>query len=150
MQIDKGHGRLETRTIRISEDLKGYTHFPYLHLAMRIDRTRDIIRKGVVIKSTHETAYCLTSLTRDKADAEQLLALARGHWGIENQLHWVRDWTYDEDRCQIRNLKGARAMATLRNLAISMIRLAGYTNIAETNRKLMMKPGLAVAMIKKI
>lgn len=149
MRTDKGHGRLETRSIRISDELKDYSRFPYLRLAIRIDRQRDIIRKGRIIKSTREVAYCLTSLTRDKADAEQLLELAQGHWAIENRLHWVRDWVYDEDRCQIRHPNGARAMATLRNLAISMIRMAGYKNIAQTNRLLLMKPGLAVAMIKK-
>ena len=55
---------------------------------------------------------------------------ARGHWGIENKLHWVRDMAYDEDRSQIRIGRGAQAMAGLRNFSISCLRLAGWDNIA--------------------
>jgi hypothetical protein len=57
-------------------------------------------------------------------------ALNRNHWCIEG-LHYVRDVTFDEDRCRIRKHAGARVMASLRNLAISLLRLAGETNIAE-------------------
>ncbi|MCL6444590.1 MAG: transposase, partial [Alicyclobacillus sp.] len=58
-----------------------------------------------------------------------------GHWEIENRLHWVRDVTFDEDRCQIRTGQGARTMATLRNLAISVFRLRGCRNIARALRQ---------------
>lgn len=54
-----------------------------------------------------------------------MLALTRAHWTIENRLHWVRDVTFDEDRCRIRKGTGAQVMASLRNLAISMLRMAG-------------------------
>jgi hypothetical protein len=54
-----------------------------------------------------------------------LLELSRGHWSIENRLHWVRDVTFDEDRCRIRKGAGAQVMASLRNLAISLLRIAG-------------------------
>lgn len=64
----------------------------------------------------------------------RLLELARGHWGIENRLHWVRDVTFDEDRSQVRKLAGPRAMASLRNLAISLLRWAGAQNIAQAVR----------------
>lgn len=67
----------------------------------------------------------MTSLPPEKADADQLLKLARGHWCIENRLHWVRDVTFDEDRCRIRKAGGAQNMACIRNLAISILRIAG-------------------------
>jgi predicted transposase YbfD/YdcC len=60
----------------------------------------------------------------------RLLALVRGQWEIENRLHWVRDVTFDEDRSQVRTGHAPRVMATLRNLAISVLRRAGATNIA--------------------
>ena len=66
--------------------------------------------------------------------AQELLQLARGHWTVENRLHWVRDVTYDEDRSQVRTLGGPRMMATLRNLAISLLRLAGAHYIAKAIR----------------
>jgi hypothetical protein len=84
---------------------------------------------------TREIVYGLTSRpgTGDKA-AARLLALVRGHWGIENKLHWVRDVTFDEDRSQVRKGNGPRMMASLRNIAISILRLAGATNIASATR----------------
>jgi len=78
-----------------------------------------------------EVAYGITSLPPAQADPARLLALNRAHWTIENKLHWVRDVTFDEDRCRIRTGAGAHAMASLRNLAISLLRLAGAENIAE-------------------
>jgi len=70
----------------------------------------------------------------DAAAAEALLALVRGHWTVENRLHWVRDVTFDEDRSQVRKGNGPRVMATLRNLAISILRLAGAQYIAKATR----------------
>lgn len=80
--------------------------------------------------------YGVTSLSPEKADAERLLALSRGHWEIENRLHWVRDVTFDEDRSQIRTKAGPRVFATLRNFAIGALRLSGYNNIAAGLRNL--------------
>jgi hypothetical protein len=77
-----------------------------------------------------EVAYGVTSLDRAGADAARLLGLVRGQWEIENRLHWVRDVTFDEDASQIRAGHGPQVMATLRNLAISLLRQAGHRNIA--------------------
>ena len=77
-----------------------------------------------------EIAFYITSLSTEQAGAEKLGALVRGHWGIENRVHYVRDVTFDEDRSQIRTGNAPRTMATLRNVAISVLRLAGHTNIA--------------------
>jgi hypothetical protein len=66
--------------------------------------------------------------------AEALLMLERGHWTVENRLHWVRDVTYDEDRSQIRKKNGPRTMASLRNMAISVLRLSGVRYIAKALR----------------
>lgn len=85
-------------------------------------------------KNRSETVYGITSLRTEHANAARLLALSRGHWAIENRLHWVRDVTYDEDRCRIRKGSGAQVMATIRNLAISLLRLAGAGCIASALR----------------
>lgn len=70
----------------------------------------------------------------DAAAGAALLRLARGHWTIENRVHWVRDVTFDEDRSQVRKGNGPRVMATLRNLAMSIVRLAGARYVAKALR----------------
>jgi predicted transposase YbfD/YdcC len=76
----------------------------------------------------------VTSLTVTQATHAELAAIIRGHWGIEDRLHWVRDMDFDEDRCQIRTASGPRIMASLRNLVITILRLTGATSIAAALR----------------
>ncbi len=87
-------------------------------------------------RQRHEVAYGVTSLAAQRADPATLLRLNRGHWGIENRLHWVRDVTFDEDRCRARKGAAAQILASLRNLVISLLRLAGAVNIARALRHL--------------
>lgn len=95
-----------------------------------------------------EVVYLVTSLSPQKADAKRLLALNRGHWEIENRVHWVRDVAFAEDLSQIRTGAGPRVMATLRNLAISLIRLRDKTRgIAQALRNLAARPHLTLAMV---
>jgi hypothetical protein len=93
-----------------------------------------------------ETVYGLTSATSQKAGPTRLLDLTRGQWSIES-LHWVRDVTFDEDRCQVRTGSGPRVMATLRNLAISVLRLAGVANIAQGLRWAARAPARTLALL---
>ena len=81
-----------------------------------------------------ETVYAVTSLTATQASPAQLAAILRGHWLIEDSLHWVRDITYDEDSSQVRTRNGPRVMASLRNLAITILRLTGHASIAAALR----------------
>lgn len=94
-----------------------------------------------------ECAYGVTSLTPDQADPARLLQLTRGHWEIENRLHWVRDVTYDEDRSQLRTGNAPRTLASLRNLAIGVLRLAGATNIAKGLRHVAHDPNRALTLL---
>ena len=87
-------------------------------------------------KSIVETVYGLTSLSPERASPAQVLGYNRAHWKIENCLHYVRDMTYDEDRSQVRRGQCPHAMATVRNLAISLLRLAGVESIAAATRYL--------------
>jgi predicted transposase YbfD/YdcC len=123
----KGHGRIETRTIWVA-DADGLHGFPHLSQVVRIMREVDDA-KTKTVHST-EIAYAATSLPKEKATRRQLLTASRGHWSIENGLHWVRDATMREDRCKVRSGSAPRALATMRNLVISVLRLAGAPNIA--------------------
>ena len=130
--MDKGHGRIETRRIRVSADLAGYLTFPHAQVVFRLERERSKLDGSSPSK---EVVYGVTSRRgTGKSAAESLLALVRGHWTVENRLHWVRDVTFDEDRSQIRKGNGPRVMASLRNLAISVLRVAGADNIAKALR----------------
>ena len=86
----------------------------------RIERTR-----WIGGKVSTETAYVITSLTTADAGPERLLELSRKHWAIENGLHYVRDVSFNEDRCRVR--AGARALATIRNLVLHLIRSRGMS-----------------------
>lgn len=86
-------------------------------------------------KETREVEYAITSAGPAWASAADLLGWWRGHWGIENRVHWVRDVTMGEDASRVRTGSGPEAMAGLRNAAISLLRLSGLTNIAEGLRE---------------
>jgi len=141
---DKGHGRVETRKIDTSTAINDYVDFPHVGQVFRIKRTvTDLEGKN----KQQETAYGITSLTPEKADPKTLLFLVRGHWHIENKLHWVRDVTFDEDRSQIRTGFAPRVFSTLRNLAISLFRLARLDNIAYALRIFAWKPGKCLELL---
>lgn len=82
-----------------------------------------------------EVTYLITSVPRSSAGAAELLGWARGHWGIENRLHYVRDVSLGEDANRTRSGSGPQALAALRNAAISRLRLSGATNIAAALRR---------------
>lgn len=87
-------------------------------------------------KSIVETVYGLTSLPPHRGSPAEVLGHNRAHWEIENRLHHVRDMTYDEDRSQVRRGRRPHAMVTMRNVAISLLRLAGAESIAAATRYL--------------
>ncbi|MCZ7421106.1 ISAs1 family transposase [Verrucosispora sp. WMMA2121] len=128
---DRGHGRREIRSLKILSISTGID-FPHAAQALQIRRRRR--RLDQPKRFTTETIYAITDLRAHQAKPAHLAGWARGHWSIENKVHWVRDVTYDEDRSQIRTGTGPQVMAALRNTAISALRLTGITNIAAANR----------------
>lgn len=142
--IDKGHGRLETRTICTSTVLNDYLDFPYCGQVFRLDRERIFLKTGEIER---ETVYGITSLSSDKASPERILLLNRGHWSIENRSHHVRDTTFDEDRQQVRSKKGPQMLACLKNFAISLMRLFGGKNIAAMTRALASSTAAVFSML---
>jgi predicted transposase YbfD/YdcC len=128
---DRGHGRREIRTLKVLT-LSAGIDFPHAAQALRIRRRRR--RLDQPKRFTTETVYAITDLRVHQAKPAQLATWIRGHWSIENKIHWVRDVTYDEDRCQIRTGTGPEVMAALRNAAIGALHTAGIANIAAANR----------------
>lgn len=130
---EKGHGRRESRTLQVVSVRAGIG-FPHARRAARVVRARTEVSTG---KTGREIVYVVTNLTDSQADPALLAQLLRGHWSIENRVHYVRDMAYDEDRHQLRTGTGPRVMAGLRNVAIGIIRgrMAGH-GIAPATRAL--------------
>lgn len=133
-----GHGRRESRSVKtmaIAANLGGIA-FPEARLALRIHRRRQERGK----RQTRETVYAVTSLDTHQASPADLGGYVRGHWGIENSSHHVRDVVFAEDASTVHTGSAPRAMAALRNLAIGRLRLLGADNIAKTTRAIRNAP----------
>lgn len=125
---NRGHGRTATRTIKVAT-APSWVEFAGATQIAQLRRT--VTRNG---KKAVEVVYLITSADHHQAPPATLAAWVQGHWGIENRLHWIRDVTYDEDRSQVRTGNSPQVMATLRNTAISLLRLTGTHNIAQRLR----------------
>jgi predicted transposase YbfD/YdcC len=128
-QHARGHGREEFRTIKTATVAAGLA-FPHAAQAIAITRRVRPLSEG---KWRTVTAYGITSLTVTQATPAGLARWIRGHWAIE-ALHHIRDVTYGEDASQVRTGTGPQAMATLRNLTIAIMKMAGHGNIAAATR----------------
>lgn len=132
-ETNRARGRTETRTLKILlPAAETRARFPHARQILRIERT--VTGRRDTADSTVQ-AYAVTSLGPLDADAPDLARYLRGHWGIE-ALHHIRDVTYAEDASRTRTGGTPRVMATVRNTAISLLKLAGWNNIAAANRHL--------------
>ena len=129
--VTKRHGRLETRTLECSTAGADYLVWPGIAQIMRRTCERTVVKTG---KHSVEVSYGLTNLGSDEAQAEQLEALWRGHWTIENRKHYVRDVTLCEDHGQAYCESTPQALASLRNALIDLMRQHGWTNLADALR----------------
>ena len=142
--VDLGHGRIEQRHLTTSKALVGYSDWPGLAQVFELGRHVVFQNTG---KERVEVVYGVTSLGPERATPEPLLTLVRGQWQMENQSHWVRDVTFDEDRSQVRCGNLPQVMAALRHTAMGLLRYAGYANIAAAGRRLAAQPLQALALI---
>jgi len=115
--VNKGHGRLEKRTLRTTNVLTKCQDWAGLKQGFELTRERTI--KGV---TTVETVRGITSLSPERADAVRLQILTREHWDIENGLHYRRDVTMGEDASRVRKNAAPQVMAGLRNSIIHLVK----------------------------
>ncbi|MFF0010868.1 ISAs1 family transposase [Streptomyces sp. NPDC005374] len=137
-----GHGRREVRRLKVCTVEPGL-RFPHAVQAMEIKRRRVNRRTG---KVQTKTLYAVTSLTPVQANPAQLAQLIQNHWSVE-ALHHTRDVTYGEDSSRVRTGTAPRAMATMRNLAIGLMRQAGWSNIAAATDYYRSRPEHATALL---
>ncbi len=98
-------------------------------------------------KTQVEVVYGITSLGRERSDAGDLLARVRGHWGVENGLHYVKDETLGEDRCRVRRGNGAQVLAAIRNVAVHLLEGVEASSKAAATRRFAAHPEEAIRLL---
>lgn len=130
--VTLGHGRLESRTLRLIPDEHRYLQWPGLAQVFQLERR-------VVVQTTGElsteTVYGFTSLPPERVTAQQLLGWIQDYWGIENGLHYRRDVSLQEDAIRMTNPSLAEVMATLNNFIVGLVRKLGLPNLAAAQRR---------------
>lgn len=145
--VDKGHGRLEERTLTVSSMLNEYLDWPAVLQVFKIER---LVTYSTIGKVHQETQYGMTSLAAHEASPETILSLVRSEWGIENGLHYRRDVTFHEDKTRMTFKPIARAMANLNNLVIALLHHQGFSNHAQARRIFDAKPDTALSLILRL
>jgi predicted transposase YbfD/YdcC len=116
--LEKDHGRIEERRCWVTEDTDWFTEkdeWAGLRSFIMVEAERQVMGQAVTV----ERRYFISSLT---ADAKQVLRAVRGHWGIENSLHWVLDVAFREDGCRTRTGHAPENLATLRHIAVNLLK----------------------------
>lgn len=142
VRTHKGHGRLEKRTLVSSTGLNDYLGWPGVQQCYKLTRQRTIHGQ-----TSTEIAYGITSLSRQKATAKDLLQLTRDHWSIENGVFYVRDMTLGEDACRVRTGTAPLILSTLRNVIVNLLNRAGVKNKAAALRRHAVHPAEALALL---
>jgi predicted transposase YbfD/YdcC len=143
-QTDKGHGRIEKRTLTSSSLLKDYLDWPQVAQVFKLERqVWDLEMKPI----RSEVVYGLTSLSAAQAGPARLLALTRAYWGIENGLHYRRDVTLREDATRMRNPRAAQVWASLNNLLVGMLARLPFANLSQARRFFDAQPALALNLL---
>lgn len=140
--LEKGHGRIEKRTLETTPILTAGQKWKGLKQGLRITRERTV--KG---KKTVEVVYGITSLSMERANAATLLAKLREHWQIENGLHYVRDVTLGEDACRVRKGTAPQVLAAVRNVVIHLLADVDAKSRPEAIELLQLRPETARKLI---
>ncbi|HTY22043.1 MAG TPA: ISAs1 family transposase [Desulfomonilaceae bacterium] len=147
-ETNKGHGRLETRTITVSSQLNGYLDWPYLEQVFKLERHFISTKTGEI---QEQTEYGFTSLSRDDIVPLKLLEMTRSYWGIETGLHYRRDVTLREDYTRMSKGKMAQAMACLNNLILGiLLAKKNYPSIPAARRYFSANPGEALDLFLRL
>lgn len=142
--INKGHGRIETRTLTVTSQLQETSDWPYLAQVFRLERATQLLAPGT---QRRETVYGMTSLTAQQASPARLLALVRTHWSIENELHYRRDVTFQEDATRLKVWNAAQVLAIINNLVLALLVRAGHSSVPQARRHYAAHPDEALKLV---
>jgi predicted transposase YbfD/YdcC len=146
--VNKGHGRIEQRTLTLSSQLKDFLDWPYQEQVFKLERRFIFTKTGEV---EEQVVYGITSLTREEISPHRLLQMTRSYWGIENGLHYRRDVTLREDHTRMTRKNAARVMACLNNLVLSLlIGKLKYRYLPPARRFFAAHPDQALALLTRL
>jgi predicted transposase YbfD/YdcC len=146
--VNKGHGRIEQRTLTVSSQLKDFLDWPYQEQVFKLQRRFTSTKTG---KVEEQVVYGITSLAREEVSPARLLQMIRSYWGIENGLHYRRDVTLHEDHTRMTRKNAARVMACLNNLVLSfLIGKLKYRYLPPARRFFAAHPDQALALLTRL
>lgn len=143
-RVEKGHGRLERRSILTSSDLNEYLRRDWGDVGQVFRIQRERTNQG---KTSVEVIYGWTSLSPKRCSPQQLLHFNRGHWSVENRLHWRRDAILLEDRCRVRFPPVAHMLAVLNSVVLSLMDLHHVSRVSRQIRRFASHPDEALAWV---
>jgi predicted transposase YbfD/YdcC len=141
---NKGHGRIETRTLTTSSQLNDFLDWPFLQQVFKLERTITVSKTK---KIRQETIYGVTSLSAEQTSPAQLLAMLRSYWRIENSLHYPRDVTLREDQTRFIHHTAAHNMAVLNNLILALIAKSNFPFVPSARRFFAAHPDHALTLL---
>jgi len=146
--VNVGHGRIENRFLLLATPAAGEVNWPGVAQVFVLERRRyQPARAGKPARESRELVYGITSLAAPQAGPETVLRLQRGHWSIENQVHYVLDTFFREDERRIKTGAVARGMAALRRGALNLLRLLGGRSIPEASDRARADPARVLALM---
>lgn len=145
---NKGHGRLEKRTLTVSSQLKDFLDWPYLEQVFKLERRSTSLKTGEI---REQVVYGITSLAREEITPDKLLHMIRFYWGIENGLHYCRDVTLLEDRTRMTKGNMGQAMACINNLVLGiLLTKMKYRYLPPARRYFNAHPAETLALITRL
>lgn len=141
---NKGHGRLEVRTLTTSSQLNDFLDWPFLQQVFRLQRTITFVKTK---KTRQDTIYGVTSLSADEASPAHLLHMLRSYWKIENGLHYPRDVSLHEDQTRFKHRAAAHNMAIINNLVLALLAQAAFPFLPSARRFFAAHPDHALALL---
>lgn len=146
--VNKGHGRLERRSLTVSSQLQDFLDWPFLAQVFKLERRFTTLKTGEV---QEQVVYGCTSLSREAVSPQRLLAMIRSYWRIENGLHYRRDVTLQEDRTRLTRGHAGQVMAALNNLVLGILdRHTDFPYIPAARRYFAAHPPEALTLIARL
>lgn len=144
--IDKGHGRIEIRTIEMVSTTPAETGWPHTHTICRVHRRREVMRGGKVVESSEETSLYVGSFSAARTSPQTAARVIRGHWSIENCLHHRKDRSMNEDRNRASTNGTGQVMCCIRSIAALVLGRTKET-FKVVQRRLASKPNLLMGLL---